>query len=327
MELYMSIDAAKKVFEIEEAGLAAVRDNIDEEFARAVELILNCPTRLVVTGIGKSGIVGQKISATLNSTGTSSFFLHPVEALHGDLGMVRGSDVVLAISYSGETAELNGLLRSLKARGNKIIAMTGSVSSTLSMAADVTLNIRVPEEACPLGLAPTASTTATMAMGDALGVVLLEKKRFKAEDFRFNHPGGSLGERLKVKVTEVMLQGEDIPTVALDASGKDGLAELNRKNVGAVLVVNDAGQLKGIVTDGDVRRFVIDTEALEGLKVKDIMTKNPLTISDEVMAADALSIMQHHEITVLPVVQEGLQLVGFLNLHKLLGKGEFRFLI
>jgi len=323
----MSIDAAKKVFEIEEAGLAAVRDNIDEEFARAVELILNCPTRLVVTGIGKSGIVGQKISATLNSTGTSSFFLHPVEALHGDLGMVRGSDVVLAISYSGETAELNGLLRSLKARGNKIIAMTGSVSSTLSMAADVTLNIRVPEEACPLGLAPTASTTATMAMGDALGVVLLEKKRFKAEDFRFNHPGGSLGERLKVKVTEVMLQGEDIPTVALDASGKDGLAELNRKNVGAVLVVNDAGQLKGIVTDGDVRRFVIDTEALEGLKVKDIMTKNPLTISDEVMAADALSIMQHHEITVLPVVQEGLQLVGFLNLHKLLGKGEFRFLI
>ena len=323
----MSIDAAKKVFEIEEAGLAAVRDNIDEEFARAVELILNCPTRLVVTGIGKSGIVGQKISATLNSTGTSSFFLHPVEALHGDLGMVRGSDVVLAISYSGETAELNGLLRSLKARGNKIIAMTGGVSSTLSMAADVTLNIRVPEEACPLGLAPTASTTATMAMGDALGVVLLEKKRFKAEDFRFNHPGGSLGERLKVKVTEVMLQGEDIPTVALDASGKDGLAELNRKNVGAVLVVNDAGQLKGIVTDGDVRRFVIDTEALEGLKVKDIMTKNPLTISDEVMAADALSIMQHHEITVLPVVQEGLQLVGFLNLHKLLGKGEFRFLI
>jgi len=323
----MSIDAAKKVFEIEEAGLAAVRDNIDEEFARAVELILNCPTRLVVTGIGKSGIVGQKISATLNSTGTSSFFLHPVEALHGDLGMVRGSDVVLAISYSGETAELNGLLRSLKTRGNKIIAMTGGVSSTLSMAADVTLNIRVPEEACPLGLAPTASTTATMAMGDALGVVLLEKKRFKAEDFRFNHPGGSLGERLKVKVTEVMLQGEDIPTVALDASGKDGLAELNRKNVGAVLVVNDAGQLKGIVTDGDVRRFVIDTEALEGLKVKDIMTKNPLTVSDKVMAADALSIMQHHEITVLPVVQEGLQLVGFLNLHKLLGKGEFRFLI
>ncbi len=323
----MSIDAGKRVFAIEEAGLAAVRENLGEEFSKAIEIIMNCPSRLVVTGIGKSGIVGQKIAATLNSIGTSSFFLHPVEALHGDLGMVSETDVVLAISYSGETAELNGLLRSLKARGNKIIAMTGGAVSTLAMAADVTLNIRVPEEACPLGLAPTASTTATMAMGDALGVVLLEKKKFRAEDFRFNHPGGSLGDRLKVKVTEVMLQGNDMPTVSPNVSGKEALAELNKKNVGAVLVIDGEKQLKGIITDGDVRRFVIDTKALEGLKAEEIMTKNPFTITDEVMAADALSIMQHHEITVLPVVRDGLQLVGFLNLHKLLGKGEFRFLI
>lgn len=323
----MSIEAARKVFEIEEAGLAAVRDNIGEDFVMAVDAIMKCPTRLVITGIGKSGIVGQKIAATLNSIGTSSFFLHPVEALHGDLGMVLESDVVLAISYSGETAELNDLLRSLKARGNTIIGMTGGANSSLAMASDFVLNIRVPEEACPLGLAPTASTTATMAMGDALGVVLLEKKQFKAEDFRFNHPGGSLGERLKVQVTEVMLTEEAIPAVSLRASGKEALAELNKKNVGAVLVVDDNTRIVGIITDGDIRRYVIDADALEGQKVENLMTKNPLTINDDVLAADALSIMQHHEVTVLPVINAESRLVGILNLHRLLGKGEFRFLI
>lgn len=323
----MSIDGAKRVFEIEEAGLAAVRENLGNEFTEAVNAIMNCSTRLVVTGIGKSGIVGQKISATLNSIGTSSFFLHPVEALHGDLGMVLASDVVLAISYSGETAELNGLLRSLKARGNTIIGMTGGANSSLAMASDIVLNIRVPQEACPLGLAPTASTTATIAMGDALGVVLLEKKQFKAEDFRFNHPGGSLGERLKVRVTEVMLKENDIPTVLSGVSGKEALSELNGKNVGAVLVVDESRCIEGIITDGDVRRYVIDSDALEGQSVEDLMTRNPLTISDKVLAADALSIMQHHEVTVLPVINDEKQLVGFLNLHRLLGKGEFRFLI
>ncbi|WP_041277608.1 KpsF/GutQ family sugar-phosphate isomerase [Desulfotalea psychrophila] len=323
----MSIEAAKKVLEIEEQGLAAVRENIGEEFLAAVEAIVNCPTRLVITGIGKSGIVGQKISATLNSIGTSSFFLHPVEALHGDLGMVMATDVVLAISYSGETAELNGLLRSLKARGNTIIGMTGGAKSTLAMASDIFLNIRIPAEACPLGLAPTTSTTATMALGDALGVVLLNRKQFKAEDFRFNHPGGSLGERLKVKVAEVMITGSDMPMVAPDQDAIAALAELNSKNVGAVLVVADTGMLAGIITDGDVRRYVLDAEALEGLCAADLMTKHPLTIGDGVLAADALSIMQQHEVTVLPVVSEEMRLVGLLNLHKLLGKGEFRFLI
>lgn len=323
----MSIEAARKVFEIEEAGLAAVRENIGEEFVAAVDAIMACQTRLVVTGIGKSGIVGQKISATLNSIGTSSFFLHPVEALHGDLGMVLESDVVLAISYSGETTELNDLLRSLKARGNTIIGMTGGANSSLAIASDIVLNICIPQEACPLGLAPTTSTTATMAMGDALGVVLLEKKQFKAEDFRFNHPGGSLGERLKVQVTEVMLTGENIPTVSQGVSGKEALAELNDKNVGAVLVVDDTLHIVGIVTDGDVRRYVIDADALEGQRVEDLMTREPLTISDDVLAADALSIMQRHEVTVLPVTNAEKELVGLLNLHRLLGKGEFRFLI
>lgn len=323
----MTIEAARKVFEIEEAGLAAVRENIDEEFERAIDAILNCPTRLVVTGIGKSGIVGQKISATLNSIGTSSFFLHPVEALHGDLGMVLKSDVILAISYSGETAELNGVLGSLKARGNTIIGMTGGGKSSLAIASDFVLDIRVPEEACPLGLAPTASTTATMAMGDALGVVLLEKKQFKAEDFRFNHPGGSLGDRLKVRVTEVMLKENNMPTVILGTSGKAALAELNSKNVGAVLIVDEQSRLEGIITDGDVRRYFVDADALEGKVVDDLMTQQPLTINDDVLAADALSIMQHHEVTVLPVVNGENQLTGLLNLHRLLGKGEFRFLI
>ena len=197
----MSINAAKEVLFIEEQGLAAVRRRIGEEFVRAVEAVQTSNGRLVITGIGKSGLVGQKISATLNSTGTPSFFLHPVEAMHGDLGMVMANDVILAISYSGETSELNGLFVSLKKRGNAIIAMTGNSHSFLARSADIVLDISVPREACPLGLAPTASTTATLALGDALAVVLLNRKKFQAEDFRQNHPGGSLGERLKVRVS------------------------------------------------------------------------------------------------------------------------------
>ena len=323
----MSIEEAQRVFKIEEEGLAAVRGNIGNEFLAAIQAIVACPSRVVITGIGKSGIIGQKICATMNSTGTTSFFLHPVEALHGDLGMVLDTDIVIAISYSGETAELNGVLRSLKARGNTIIGMTGGAQSTLAMASDIVLDIRVPAEACPLGLAPTASTTATLAMGDALAVILLNRKKFKAEDFRYNHPGGSLGERLKVKVTEVMITGTGMPIVSVLASAIDAFSELNDKNVGAVVVVDEQGTLAGIITDGDVRRYIIDAAGLKNLQAGDLMTKNPLTISDSVLAADALSIMQQHEVTVLPVISENRQVVGILNLHNLLGKGEFRFLI
>lgn len=322
----MSIQEAKQVFEIEEQGLAAVKSRIGPEFQRAVELIFQCPTRIVITGIGKSGIIGQKISATLNSTGTPSFFLHPVEALHGDLGMVSSSDVVIAISYSGETTELNGLLSSLKKRGTSIIAMTGGLTSSLARAADVILNIRVPKEACPLGLAPTASTTATLAMGDALSVVLLNRKKFQASDFRENHPGGSLGERLKVQVLEVMLTGDAIPVIKLQQDTIAAIQVMNEKNLGAVLVVDDQNSVVGIITDGDIRRLALDSRAITPLAVSDIMTKDPISIDGKMQAADALSIMQQHEITVLPIVEDK-QLAGILHLHDLLGKGEFRFLV
>jgi len=322
----MSIQEAQQVFRTEEQGLAAVRGRIGEEFRQAVDLIYQCPTRLVITGIGKSGIIGQKISATLNSTGTPSFFLHPVEALHGDLGMVAPTDVVIAISYSGETTELNALLSSLKKRGTTIIAMTGGMGSSLARAADVVLDIGIPKEACPLGLAPTTSTTATLAMGDALSVVLLNKKEFQASDFRENHPGGSLGERLKVQVREVMLTGAAIPVIGSDRSGVEAMQVLNEKSLGAVLVIDGEQTVVGIITDGDIRRYVVDSANLKELNVEEIMTLEPVTIDAGIQAADALSIMQRHEITVLPIVEEG-RLAGILHLHDLLGKGEFRFLV
>jgi arabinose-5-phosphate isomerase len=323
----MSIQEAQKVFIIEEQGLAAVRARIGKEFIEAVDLILDCPSRLVITGIGKSGIIGQKISATLNSTGTPSFFLHPVEAMHGDLGMVMSTDVVIAISYSGETVELNSLLASLKKRGTAIIAMTGRIDSTLAGASDIILDIGVPKEACPLGLAPTASTTATLAMGDALSVVLQNRKQFQVSDFRDNHPGGSLGERLKVKVNEVMLTKDRIPAINRDESALRAIQILNEKNIGAVIVVNSDHHVSGIVTDGDIRRYVVGDLGFKGLKARDIMTADPISIDGEILAADALSIMQRHEITVLPIVDEEQKLVGILHLHDLLGKGEFRFLV
>jgi arabinose-5-phosphate isomerase len=323
----MSREEAREVLMIEEQGLAAVRERIGEEFEQAVDAILSCPSRLVITGIGKSGIIGQKISATLNSTGTPSFFLHPVEAMHGDLGMVAASDVVIAISYSGETSELNALLVSLKKRGTTIIAMTGGRKSTLARASDLVLDIKVPREACPLGLAPTASTTATLAMGDALAVVLLKRKQFRAADFRENHPGGSLGERLKVNVSEVMLTGEAIPSVNINTPVSKAVAVLNRESIGAVLIIDEKRKVLGIITDGDVRRAVAEGNDLAVVKVDEFMTESPVSIRNVMQAVDALSIMQQYEITVLPVVSENEELIGILHLHDLLGKGEFRFLV
>ena len=323
----MSVTLAHEVLSIEAEGLLAVRDRLGEEFERAVELIMGCESRLVVTGIGKSGLVGQKISATLNSTGTPSLFLHPVEAMHGDLGMVAPTDVVLAISYSGETSELNRLLGSIRERGNPIIAICGRNYSTLASHAAVTLNVAIPREACPLGLAPTTSTTATLAMGDALAVVLLDRKRFRAEDFRRNHPGGSLGERLKVAIGEVMLRGDLVPRVVETATLQEAIAELNCKNLGAVFVTAADATLLGIVTDGDIRRLLSASKELNTMPLIEVMTRNPQAINSDCMAADALSIMQQHEITVLAVVSEQDTLLGILHLHDLLGKGEFRFLI
>lgn len=323
----MSIALAKEVLSIEAEGILAVRDNLGEEFERAVDVVMACPTRLVVTGIGKSGLVGQKISATLNSTGTPSVFLHPVEAMHGDLGMVAPTDVVLAISYSGETSELNRLLGSLAERKIPIIALCGKPDSNLANHAVATLNVAVPREACPLGLAPTTSTTAALAMGDALAVALLNRKQFRAEDFRRNHPGGSLGARLKVAIREVMLTGNKVPVVADGVSMEEAVAELNQKNLGAVFVVDQAGLLQGIVTDGDIRRLLSSGKNLAAMTLAEGMTPNPVAIASDLMAADALSIMQQREITVLAVVGDQGRLAGILHLHDLLGKGEFRFLI
>jgi arabinose-5-phosphate isomerase len=247
--------------------------------------------------------------------------------MHGDLGMVMPRDVVLAISYSGETAELNALLTSLKERGNKIIAMTGEKSSSLAAAADIVLDIRVPREACPMGLAPTASTTATLAMGDALSVVLLNRKKFQPEDFRLNHPGGSLGQRLKVKVTEVMFVGSDMPVVNPGDSAADAIRVLNEKNNGAVLVTGQDNTLLGIITDGDVRRAVARLSGFSTLTAAQLMTANPICIDGERLAADALSIMQKYEITALPIIDGNRKLLGLLHLHNLLGKGEFRFMV
>jgi arabinose-5-phosphate isomerase len=323
----VTLALAKEVLTVESDGLLAVRDRLGEEFVRAVDIIMACPSRLVVTGIGKSGLVGQKIVATLNSTGTPSFFLHPVEAMHGDLGMVAPTDVVLAISYSGETSELNRLLDSLRKRSVPIIALCGGTCSTLARQAVVTLDVTIPKEACPLGLAPTTSTTATLAMGDALAVALLNRKKFRAEDFRRNHPGGSLGERLKVAVREVMLTGERIPSVPVTATFQDAVAELNRKNLGAVFVTDESGVLSGIVTDGDIRRMLSSGKRIREVRLAEAMTSNPVAISGDLMAADALSLMQQREITVLAVGGDQGLLMGILHLHNLLGKGEFRFLI
>ncbi|MBU0680595.1 MAG: KpsF/GutQ family sugar-phosphate isomerase [Proteobacteria bacterium] len=322
-----SLPRAKEVLQIEAEGIIAVIDQLDADFDKAIELVLACPTRLIICGIGKSGIIGQKIAATLNSTGTPSLFLHPVEAMHGDLGIVEPSDVVLAISYSGETSELNLLMPTLKSRGVKIIALTSNGSSTLAGFADATLRAAVPREACPLGLAPTASTTAALAIGDALAVVLIDRKNFAASDFRKNHPGGSLGERLKVKVSEVMMTGAAMPIVSPQTSFAEAVAILNEKNIGAVLVIEN-NMLRGIITDGDIRRLISSNKTnLAEITAKQVMTASPKTIDESLLAADALSIMQDHEVTALPVTNAAGDLCGLLHLHDLLGKGEFRLLV
>lgn len=322
----MYLSQAKDVLSIEAEGITALIDQLDSHFDKAVEMIMGCPTRVIITGIGKSGIIGQKIAATFNSTGTPAIFLHPVEAMHGDLGIVDPRDVTLAISYSGETTELNLLVPTLKNRGAKLIAMTGNPDSSLARCADAVLRTTVTREACPLGLAPTASTTATLALGDALAVVLLNLKQFKESDFRRNHPAGSLGERLKVNVREVMLTGDHIPRIYTNDTLQTAIKVLNDHNLGAVLIL--AGEkLAGIITDGDLRRRISKGQNFNHLGLKDVMTADPKCISGDLLAADALSIMQRHEIMVLPVTDKKGNLVGILHLQDLLGKGEFRFLV
>jgi arabinose-5-phosphate isomerase len=321
------LQKALEVIQIEKEALESLLNNLDSTFNQAIDLLRQCKGRVVVTGVGKSGLIGRKISATLSSTGTPSFFLHPVEALHGDLGMVTAEDILLALSYSGNTLEVCELVKILKSRRVPIVSMTGNPKSVLAGLSDVVLKTPVPREACPFGLAPTASTTAMLALGDALAIVLFELRGLQAEDFRRNHPGGTLGERLKVKVKEIMLTGEKIPSVKEGASLKEVLEELDKKRLGAVLIVNSLGHLTGIFTDGDLRRVVTKYKGLPEAKIEEVMTKNPKRIDENRLAAEALELMENHQITVLPVVNFDGLLVGILHLHEILGKGTFKFVV
>uniref|UniRef100_A0A7V4JP00 KpsF/GutQ family sugar-phosphate isomerase n=1 Tax=Thermodesulfobacterium geofontis TaxID=1295609 RepID=A0A7V4JP00_9BACT len=321
------LERAKEILQIEKLGLEEVSKNLDYSFAKALELILNIKGRVVVTGVGKSGIIGRKISATFSSTGTPSFFLHPVEALHGDLGMVTPEDILLALSYSGNTLEVCELASILKKRNIKIISLTGNPESRLAKLSDIVINTKVPKEACPFDLAPTTSTTATLALGDALAICLFELKGLGSEDFRKNHPGGSLGERLKVKVKEIMLTDEKIPVVPEGTLLEDAIVEMDRKRLGCVLITNSLGILIGIITDGDLRRIFLKHKTYSNLKVEEVMTKNPKIIEENRLASEALEMMEKYLITVLPVINYDQKLVGILHLHDILGKGTFKFTI
>ncbi len=321
----MIIKQATEVLKIEAEGILKLIDRIDNNFAEMVELICNSRGRLIIGGIGKSGIVGRKIAATLNSTGTRSIFLHPVEAMHGDLGMVSGDDIFLALSNSGETDELNILIPSIKKVGCTVIAFTGNKNSTLAKHSDIIIDVGVDREACPLGLAPTASTTALLAMGDALAVVLINKKHFKTSDFRKVHPGGSIGQHLAGKVSDIMITGDLLPLVSAEASMEEAVEIADRFKLGTALVLRADDTLAGIITDGDIRRLVVKKKTIVNLTAEDAMTKNPQTVSPATPAYDALNIMEKYQITVLPITDSSGKVCGILHLHDILGKGEFKF--
>ena len=311
--------SGRRVFEVEREGLAAVGARIDGEFSQACRLMLACRGRVVCSGMGKSGHVARKIAATLASTGTPAFYLHPGEAGHGDLGMVTDADMVLALSYSGESDELLMLLPVLKRAGNPIVAMTGRAASTLALAADVHLDVAVPAEACPLALAPTASTTASLAMGDALAVALLEARGFTSDDFARSHPAGALGRRLLLHIADVMHAGDDIPRVAADATLGDALLEMSRKRLGMTAVVDADDRLLGLYTDGDLRRSLADPATdVRDTRIDKVMTRTPVTIDADALAAEAAQLMETHKINALLVIDGERRVVGALNIHDLL---------
>jgi arabinose-5-phosphate isomerase len=319
------LELAREVLTIEAEGVAGLVPRLGASFVQAVDLLYQAKGRVIVTGVGKSGLVARKLVATLNSTGTPAVFLHPVEAMHGDLGMVSREDVVLALSNSGETKELTILLPSLKRLQVPVIAFTGRVSSTLGRHSQVAIDTGVPREACPLGLAPTASTTAMLAMGDALAVALLTRRGFKASDFRRVHPGGSLGERLSLAITEVMLTGDRLPLSQAQQPLALVIGEMDAKRLGATLVVDRRRILQGIITDGDLRRALKKWGNILEKKAREVMTPGPRTIGPGALASQALELMERHAITVLPVVDDARKVLGIVHLHDLLGRGEFKF--
>ena len=312
---------ARRVIEIEAQAVSDIAPRLGDEFIRACELCLACAGRVVVTGMGKSGHIAGKIAATLASTGTPSFFVHPGEASHGDLGMITPKDSVIAISNSGETAEIITILPLLKRLGLPLITLTGTTNSTLGEASDVVLNTAVREEACPLNLAPTASTAAALAMGDALAVVLLERRGFTEEDFALSHPGGSLGRRLLLRVEDLMHHGDDLPSIAADASLADGLLEMSQKGLGMTAVVEADGSLAGVFTDGDLRRVLDKNVNVHTTCMRDVMTRQGQTVTPNQLAAETVRIMQEKKINGLLVIDSTGKLVGALNVHSLLRAG------
>ena len=312
---------AADVLDIESRAVRSLQDRLDETFIAVCDLCLAIPGRIVVTGIGKSGHVSNKIAATLASTGTPAFFMHPAEASHGDLGMITSHDLMLAVSYSGETAEVVTLLPGIKRMGTKLVSMTGNPQSTLAREEDIHLDISVAEEACPLNLAPTASTTATLAMGDALAVALLKKRGFTAEDFARSHPSGSLGKRLLMRVSDVMRTGERIPAVTEDVSLRDALLEMTDKGLGMTAIVDHERRILGIYTDGDLRR-TLDTGAdIRTTTIRDVMHANCKTISADTLAAEALHMLEENKITGLLVADDNNIIIGALNIHDLFREG------
>ena len=312
---------ASDVLAIEARAVDALRGRLNGDFILACELCLQTPGRIVVSGMGKSGHVSNKIAATLASTGTPAFFMHPAEASHGDLGMITSQDLLLAISYSGETTEVVTILPVVKRMGAKLISITGNPQSTMAQAADVHLDISVAEEACPLNLAPTASTTATLAMGDALAVALLKMRGFTAEDFARSHPSGSLGKRLLLRVSDVMRSNDRIPAVQADVSLRDGLMEMTDKGLGMTAIVSKDFALEGIFTDGDLRRTLDSGADIHKTKIRDVMHSNCKTTSADVLAAEALHLLEENKITSLLVTDENNKLIGALNIHDLFREG------
>jgi arabinose-5-phosphate isomerase len=314
-------DIAKKTLKIEADAIYALIDRIDENFKKAVDLFMKCESRVVVTGMGKSGIIGKKIAATLSSTGTPSVFLHPAEGVHGDLGMIMKGDCVLAISNSGETAEIVSILPVIKRFNVPIVSLVGKMNSTLAKRSDCVIDASVEREACPLNLAPTASTTVSLALGDALAVALLESRGFREEDFAVFHPSGALGKKLLLKVEDLYHTGDKVPVINKNELLSRAVIEMSSKGFGCTSVVNDEGQLVGIITDGDLRRSLEKYQNIFDKPVYEMLTPNPKTISKDALAAKALQIMEEHSITTILTVDEHNRPTGILHLHDILSAG------
>lgn len=312
------IETGIEVFDIEANAVMELKKRLGDNFIKAIEILYACKGKVVVTGMGKSGLIGRKISATLCSTGTPAVFLHPAESTHGDSGIITKDDVVIAISNSGETGELLNLLPLIKRFGVPIVGMTGGLNSTLAEKSDVVLDISVEKEACPLNKAPTASTTATLAMGDAIAVCLLKKRGFSKEDFLMFHPSGALGKGVLYKVSELMLTGNRVPVISEKANFEDAVKFISDMKLGCTLAVDDNGIMTGILTDGDIRRTILNHKITNNLTVKDVMTKNPRTIKGEELAASALALMEKHSITSLAIVDANGYPVGLIHIHDLL---------